>query len=856
MSFTKIAAAGIGSTELVTLHSLEVLNNATVGGVLTYEDVTNVDSIGIVTARSGVLVGSGITLSPDGDIFATGITTIQTDSPSNGVFSLGGTLQFHTDSSVLGIVSRRSGSGANFLISDDDTVNIIRTVDGRLHLMADTKDDVDDSEIRFLVDNNVVAKISAGSSLSFAADNNTFLSHPENDNLALTTTAEERLRVEPAGNINIAKNLNVAGVVTATTFSGNVTGSTGTFTGGIDVTSDVTISDSIVHSGDANTKIRFPGADQISFETAGVERMIIGSAGAISITDTIQHTGDTNTKIRFPSNDVISFETGGAERARIHTDGKIFIGKTTNRQTRLGASNFSPDIQIESETVATVSLTRFSDNDAPSRLVLQKGRGTIASPSVVQDGDASGMIVFSAWDGDTFTNTARITSEVEGTPGDDDMPGNLIFSTVPDGGVSPSEHFRITSTGRLEQRNNDENIDMDSSASGQLKLDGNGYTAAFALNATGLQIYTNSAARAIVFGINETEKIRIDTAGRLLIGTTTNSGTSTSGDDIIIGSIGDSTARGLTFATTGAGSIRWADSGDNAMGRIQYSNSTDEMTFHTNNAERMSIASDGDITISPSGDPIVTITGSGHAKLRLITTSNSDHCGVNFGDSDDDNAGMIQYTHSTNLMQFHTNGSDRVNINSGGQLLIGNGSAASPSLSFKSNTDSGFWSNSDNNFYAALDGETKFRFNISHFSPGIDNSYDLGNNSYRWDDVRATNGTIATSDRNEKNTITATDLGLDFVNKLSPVSYKFNGRTRTHYGLIAQDIETVLTDIGKSTTNFAGFIKDTVDDDGNSLDPARYGLRYQEFISPMIKAIQELSAENTALKARVAALEG
>ena len=75
MAFTKIAAAGIGSTETVTLHSLEVLNNATVGGVLTYEDVTNVDSIGIVTARAGVLVGSGITLSKDGDIFATGVTT-------------------------------------------------------------------------------------------------------------------------------------------------------------------------------------------------------------------------------------------------------------------------------------------------------------------------------------------------------------------------------------------------------------------------------------------------------------------------------------------------------------------------------------------------------------------------------------------------------------------------------------------------------------------------------------------------------------------------------------------------------------------------------------------------------------
>ena len=59
----------------VTLDSLEVINNASIGGVLTYEDVTNVDSIGIITARAGVLVGSGITLSKDGDVFFTGIAT-------------------------------------------------------------------------------------------------------------------------------------------------------------------------------------------------------------------------------------------------------------------------------------------------------------------------------------------------------------------------------------------------------------------------------------------------------------------------------------------------------------------------------------------------------------------------------------------------------------------------------------------------------------------------------------------------------------------------------------------------------------------------------------------------------------
>ena len=73
-------ATGLTGTPSVTVNLLtatdvNVGGALTVGGVLTYEDVTNVDSIGIITARSGVLVGSGITLSPDGDIFATGIST-------------------------------------------------------------------------------------------------------------------------------------------------------------------------------------------------------------------------------------------------------------------------------------------------------------------------------------------------------------------------------------------------------------------------------------------------------------------------------------------------------------------------------------------------------------------------------------------------------------------------------------------------------------------------------------------------------------------------------------------------------------------------------------------------------------
>jgi len=91
MSLTKIGSIGIntgikfaGVTTITTLNSatdtLTIGGPVSIAGTLTYEDVTNVDSVGLITARNGVVVGSGITLSKDGDIFATGVTTSTTFS--------------------------------------------------------------------------------------------------------------------------------------------------------------------------------------------------------------------------------------------------------------------------------------------------------------------------------------------------------------------------------------------------------------------------------------------------------------------------------------------------------------------------------------------------------------------------------------------------------------------------------------------------------------------------------------------------------------------------------------------------------------------------------------------------------
>jgi len=136
------------------------------------------------------------------------------------------------------------------------------------------------------------------------------------------------------------------------------------------------------------------------------------------------------------------------ERLTIDVDGRVLIGNVTNRPTRTGSSGYSGLLQLESEVEAALTVTRFGDAHA-SRLNLQHARGTIASIAAVQEDDDLGQISFSGWDSDTFTNAAEIRAEVDGEPGDDDMPGRLIFSTTPDNGSGVQERLRIDKTGNL-----------------------------------------------------------------------------------------------------------------------------------------------------------------------------------------------------------------------------------------------------------------------------------------------------------------------------------------------------------------------------------------------------------------------
>ncbi len=171
-------------------------------------------------------------------------------------------------------------------------------------------------------------------------------------------------------------------------------------------------------------------------------------------------------------------------------------------------------------------------------------------------------------------------------------------------------------------------------------------------------------------------------------------------------------------------------------------------------------------------------------------------------------------------------------------------------------------------------------------TPGRNNEGTLGLPYDRWNQIYATNSTISTSDRNEKKEISyigskssyedtsITDETLiQLVMGLHPVIFKrINGESgRPHHGIIAQEFEELMAEIGLH--DHAAFIKspvtkikevETKDEDGNTKQQLveeiipgeyRYGIRYEEFISDLIRFCQLLKDENSRQQKKIEDLE-
>jgi len=143
---------------------------------------------------------------------------------------------------------------------------------------------------------------------------------------------------------------------------------------------------------------------------------------------------------------------------------------------------------------------------------------------------------------------------------------------------------------------------------------------------------------------------------------------------------------------------------------------------------------------------------------------------------------------------------------------------------------------------------------LARVIPSVDNQGYIGDSQHRWQAIYATNGTIQTSDIREKTEIKPTKLGLDFINDLNPVSYKWiegerldaSKDERNHQGLIAQEVAETLEKHGVDKNKFGGLDIQKTDEYYDF-----HAMSYEQLIAPMIKAIQELKTEIEELKKQI-----
>jgi hypothetical protein len=235
--------------------------------------------------------------------------------------------------------------------------------------------------------------------------------------LVFSTTADgassptERMRITSAGNVGIG-----------TTSPGNP----------LDVSGLIRANDS---SSDGNAGL--------VIATDSVTRGYIGTAYLLN--------GGSETDIgyRVESGNNHIWMTGAAERARIDADGRLLVGTSSN----LAPDGFGSKLQIAAtDFTASLVLRREENNGSSPNLIFAKTRsGSLGGATIVNDGDVVGNITFYGADGtDVDSMAALIKVEVDGTPGANDMPGRLVFSTTADGASSPTERMRINAAGALK----------------------------------------------------------------------------------------------------------------------------------------------------------------------------------------------------------------------------------------------------------------------------------------------------------------------------------------------------------------------------------------------------------------------
>jgi len=178
--------------------------------------------------------------------------------------------------------------------------------------------------------------------------------------------------------------------------------------------------------------------DSPSGEFSDIE-LALGTQSAPSLS----FTGDPNTGIYSPGADQLALTTAGSERLRIDSSGRLLVGTSSSA----GGGYF---FQVAQSGGANAEfLANNATAGAGSALLLSRSRGTAASPTFVFNNDTAGIIAFRAYGSAGYNSLASISAQAEANVNDGDSPGRLVFSTTADSASSPTERMRISNGGTL-----------------------------------------------------------------------------------------------------------------------------------------------------------------------------------------------------------------------------------------------------------------------------------------------------------------------------------------------------------------------------------------------------------------------
>jgi hypothetical protein len=305
---------------------------------------------------------------------------------------------------------------------------------------------------------------------------------------------------------------------------------------------------------------------------------------------------------------------------------------------------------------------------------------------------------------------------------------------------------------------------------------------------------------------NDVERMRIDGSGNVGIGT-------------------DSPSVKLHMVRNAENTLRIEDTLDSttmdlradSVGGFVRTNGSYPLRFLTNSTEAMRIDSSGNLYVgTTNGNP----TGN-HEPGTLI----SEFGQINVH-RDGGNPFRVGSSVDGNLTEYYKQG-----------VLVGSIASVSYGMQI-------YATGVNNTGWTFGDGSSVLPMKNSALS---DNFVDLGSASYRMDDIYATNGTIQTSDRNEKQDIAElSDAEQRVAVAAKGLLRKFRWRdavaekgdeARTHFGIIAQDLQAAFAAEGLDAGDYAMFISSTWTDEETGEERTRMGVRYSELLAFIIAAI-------------------